>query len=228
MSIIFRRLKLSDVTRTSVRTLILGIESSCDDSGAAIIEPKTKKVIAEALASQSSAKFGGVIPTYAMKNHAINVPKVVEQVLKSCPIEDIDAVAVTTHPGLKGSLVIGRNYAQYLCHKYQKPMIPIHHMEAHALTPRLTNVVEFPYLVFLISGGHCILAFAQDIDKFLVLGQSMHEAPGEMLDKVARQLELHTISEDYRHFSGGKAIESLAKNGNPTSHEFSEPLAHYR
>ena len=117
----------------------------------------------EALEKQKSTQLGGVLPTFAMKSHAVNVPKVVDQVLQDVKIEDIDAIAVTNRPGLNGSLLMGRNYAQYLCYKFQKrtfeliivmytifnvitsfkiAMIPIHHMEAHALTPRLTNEVQ--------------------------------------------------------------------------------------
>ena len=108
---------------------------------------------------QKSTQLGGVLPTFAMKSHAVNVPRVVDKVLQKVKIEDIDAIAVTNRPGLNGSLLMGRNYAQYLCYKFKKrkwfvlpyfqwltyfttAMIPIHHMEAHALTPRLTNEVN--------------------------------------------------------------------------------------
>lgn len=218
--LIIRRSKLT-------RNLILGIESSCDDTGAAIIDPNTKNVLAESLLKQSHSRLGGVIPTVAMKRHAQALPKVVNEVLEKVPIENIDAVAVTNRPGLNGSLVMGRNYAQYLCYKYRKPLIPIHHMEAHALTVRLTHPVSFPFLVLLISGGHCLLAFAKDINDFQLLGQSIDNAPGEVFDKIARRLNIYQ-NYDFRDVPGGRAIEMLGQNGDPHAYELSQPLLNQR
>ena len=102
-------------------------------------------------------------------------------------------------------------------------MIPIHHMEAHALTARLTDPVQFPFMVMLISGGHCILAFAQEVNKFLILGTSTDTSPGVVLDKCARSLKLHD-REGFREISGGQAMEKMGKNGNPLAFPFPEPL----
>ena len=190
--------------------------------------PHSKEILTEALIKQSSAKLGGVLPTVAMKSHAQAVPKVVDQVLDKVDISQIEAIAVTNQPGLQGSLIMGRNYAQYLCKKHQKPMIPIHHMEAHALTARLTESLPFPFLTFLISGGHCILAFAREIQEFLILGHSLDSSPGELLDKIARRLKLHSVQSEFLHVSGGQAIQEMGESGNAQTFDFTEPCLRER
>uniref|UniRef100_V5H8L1 N(6)-L-threonylcarbamoyladenine synthase n=1 Tax=Ixodes ricinus TaxID=34613 RepID=V5H8L1_IXORI len=114
----------------------------------------------------------------------------------------MSAIAVTVRPGMSLSLLVGLNFARRLAAKHGKPLIPIHHMEAHALAVRLVQRVDFPYLVLLVSGGHCQLAVVRDIDDFLLLGQTMDDAPGETFDKVARRLKLTNLPE-CRGLSGG-------------------------
>jgi len=122
--------------------------------------------------------------------------------------------------------LIGTDYAKYLCMKYQVPMVPVHHMEAHALTARMITPVMFPFLVLLISGGHCLLALARDIDNYELLGSSVDNSPGEALDKCARNLKLHTLP-GMRDIHGGKVVELIAAKAK-TMVEFPVPMRHYR
>lgn len=122
----------------------------------------------------------------AQQLHRENIEQVVKEALgvSGVSVHELAAIATTIKPGLALSLEVGLQYSLNLVNKYQKPFIPIHHMEAHALTVRLTHHVEFPFLVLLLSGGHCILAVARGVSDFLLLGQSIDIAPGDMLDKV--------------------------------------------
>lgn len=141
---------------------------------------------------------------------------------------DIDAIAVTNRPGLSLSLHIGVRYAKYLSRTYCKPLIPIHHMEAHALTIRMGQSVDYPFLCLLASGGHCILTLVHSVDKFELLGQTMDDAPGEAFDKTARQLRLRNLAQ-FEGINGGAAIELAAqKSTNPMQFEFPLPLARQR
>ena len=160
--------------RLNIRTLILGIETSCDDTGVAVID-NNGQILADSIHSQTSSRMGGVIPTFAMNSHAANIHSLVTETLDKANVtpDKLSAVAVSNRPGLKGSLIVGTDYAKYLCLKHKLPMIPVHHMEAHALTARMINseLTQFPFLVLLISGGHCLIALARDIDKYSLLGE---------------------------------------------------------
>ncbi|XP_061464207.1 tRNA N6-adenosine threonylcarbamoyltransferase, mitochondrial [Rhineura floridana] len=210
--------------------IVLGIETSCDDTGAAVVD-ETGNILGEALHSQSEVhlKTGGIIPVVARQLHQENIARIVEQALSVSGVcaEELSAIATTVKPGLALSLGVGLDYSLELVEKYKKPFIPIHHMEAHALTVRLTNHVDFPFLVLLLSGGHCILAVAQGVSDFLLLGQTLDIAPGDMLDKVARRLSLQKHP-GYSGLSGGKGIEHLAQQGNMQHYEFRVPMEqHY-
>ncbi|KAJ8980046.1 hypothetical protein NQ317_012886 [Molorchus minor] len=198
---------------SSKRTIILGIETSCDDTGCAIVDSEGN-ILGEALHSQHLVHLnnGGIIPPIAQNLHRKHIESVVKQAIENSKLsfDDIDAIATTVKPGLPMSLSIGMKYGKYLCRKYRKPFMPIHHMEAHALTARMHDKsVEFPFLVLLISGGHCLLAVAKQVDKFLLLGESIDDAPGEAFDKMARRMKLRNILE-YAELSGGQAIELAA------------------
>ncbi|KAK5646034.1 hypothetical protein RI129_004498 [Pyrocoelia pectoralis] len=214
------------------RSLILGIETSCDDTGCAIVDSEGN-ILGEALNSQHliHLKHGGIIPPIAQDLHRRNIESVVTEALKtaSLNVNDVDAVATTVKPGLPLSLTIGTKYGKHLCQLYNKPFIPIHHMEAHALTARMhDNTLKFPFLVLLISGGHCLLAVAQAVDRFLLMGQSCDDAPGEVFDKMARRLKLKDIPE-YSKMSGGQAIEVAAsKATDPLQFHFTPTLLQYR
>ncbi|XP_076198316.1 tRNA N6-adenosine threonylcarbamoyltransferase, mitochondrial isoform X1 [Aptenodytes patagonicus] len=213
-----------------LRKLVLGIETSCDDTGAAVVDG-AGNVLGEALHCQKEVHLqaGGIIPVVAQQLHRENIEQVVKEALgvSGVSVHELAAIATTVKPGLALSLEVGLQYSLNLVSRYQKPFIPIHHMEAHALTIRLTHHVEFPFLVLLLSGGHCILAVAQGVSDFLLLGQSIDIAPGDMLDKVARRLSLRKHPE-CRSMAGGKAIEHLAQTGNRQQHTFRLPMQQYR
>ncbi|XP_023932712.1 probable tRNA N6-adenosine threonylcarbamoyltransferase, mitochondrial [Lingula anatina] len=201
---------------------VLGIETSCDDTGAAIVD-EDRNVLGEALNSQTQVhvQHGGIIPTVAQDLHKINIEDVVTEALEKAnmTIKDVDAIATTVKPGMGLSLRIGLEYGKKLVRESGKPFIPIHHMEAHALTVRLIEKVDFPYLVFLLSGGHCLLAVVRDVEDFLLLGTTLDDAPGDVYDKVARKLNLKLVPECHG-LSGGAAVELLAQKGDPTAFEF--------
>ncbi|XP_009484583.1 tRNA N6-adenosine threonylcarbamoyltransferase, mitochondrial isoform X1 [Pelecanus crispus] len=213
-----------------LRKLVLGIETSCDDTGAAVVDD-AGNILGEALRCQKEVHLqaGGIIPVVAQQLHRENIEQVVKEALSvsGVSVHELAAIATTVKPGLALSLEVGLQYSLNLVNRYQKPFIPIHHMEAHALTIRLTHHVEFPFLVLLLSGGHCILAVAQGVSDFLLLGQSIDIAPGDMLDKVARRLSLRKHPECHS-MAGGKAIEHLAQTGNRQQHTFRLPMQQYR
>ncbi|KAJ7395586.1 putative tRNA N6-adenosine threonylcarbamoyltransferase, mitochondrial [Pitangus sulphuratus] len=212
------------------RRLVLGIETSCDDTGAAVVDD-AGCVLGEALHCQKEVHLqtGGIIPVVAQQLHRENIEQVVEEALRvsGVSVPELAAVATTVKPGLALSLGVGLKYSLALVNRHQKPFIPIHHMEAHALTVRLTHHLEFPFLVLLVSGGHCLLAVAQGVSDFLLLGQSIDIAPGDMLDKVARRLSLRKHPECHS-MAGGQAIEHLAQTGNQERVVFRLPMKQHR
>lgn len=162
--------------------------------------------------------------------HRENIEGVVEKCIERSGVEirDLAAIAVTNRPGLPLSLLIGLRYAKYLARSHSKPLIPIHHMEAHALTARLTSQVDFPFLCLLASGGHCQLVLVKSLGEFFLLGETIDDAPGEALDKTARQINIHNLPE-YQSMSGGAAIEDAArKASNPQRFDFPLPLSSLR
>lgn len=143
-------------------------------------------------------------------------------------ISDLSGIAVTNRPGLPLSLIIGVRYAKHLARKYDKPLIPIHHMEAHALTALMNNNVKYPFLCLLASGGHSLLVYVKTVSEFFLLGDSLDDSPGELFDKISRDLKLRNIPE-YSWLSGGAAIEKAAKLAKcPARFEFPLPLARQR
>ncbi|XP_018428917.1 PREDICTED: probable tRNA N6-adenosine threonylcarbamoyltransferase, mitochondrial [Nanorana parkeri] len=210
--------------------VVLGIETSCDDTGAAVVD-EHGNILGEALLSQKDVhlKTGGIIPSVAQQLHRDNIDRVVNEAIVSSGISasKLSAIATTVKPGLALSLGVGLIYSLNLVKQYNKPFIPIHHMEAHALTVRLLHPVEFPFLVLLISGGHCLLAVANGVSDFLLLGQSIDEAPGDSLDKVARRLSL-IKHPDCSSMSGGQAIEHLSQFGDKTFCREIQPKSRHR
>ncbi|CAK1553762.1 unnamed protein product [Leptosia nina] len=208
-------------------SVVLGIETSCDDTGCAIID-SNGILHSETLLSQNviHLRYGGVNPLIARDLHRDNIELAVTETLNkaSMRIEDIDAIAVTLKPGLLFCLQIGVKYAKYLSKSFHKPLIPIHHMEAHALVARMHHNIDFPFLTLLISGGHCLLSLVRDVDDFLLLGETLDNAPGEVLDKVARRMKLRNLPE-YSVLPGGRAVELAAeKANNPYKFHFPIPL----
>ncbi|XP_023951438.2 tRNA N6-adenosine threonylcarbamoyltransferase, mitochondrial [Bicyclus anynana] len=210
---------------------ILGIETSCDDTGCAIVNEKGN-ILGASLYSQSIVhlRYGGVNPLIARDLHRENIEIVVNKALDEAKlnIKDIDAIAVTIKPGLLISLQIGVKYAIYLSRTYNKVLIPIHHMEAHALVARMFHEISFPFLTLLISGGNSLLALVKDVNDFLLLGDTLDNAPGEVLDKAARRMKLRNIPA-YSKLAGGQAIEMAARlSTNPYLFKFPLPLVRNR
>ncbi|XP_075036132.1 tRNA N6-adenosine threonylcarbamoyltransferase, mitochondrial isoform X2 [Mixophyes fleayi] len=223
------RVFLHDMVKCS--RVVLGIETSCDDTGAAVVD-ENGKILGESLISQKEVhlKTGGIIPTMAQQLHRDNIDRVVNAAIISSGLSfsDLSAIATTLKPGLALSLEVGLTYSLNLVKQYNKLFIPIHHMEAHALTIRLLYPVEFPFLVLLISGGHCILAVVNGVTDFLLLGQSIDSAPGDVLDKVARRLSLMKHPE-CSSMSGGQGIEHLAQYGDKMLFsKLSVPMSQHR
>ena len=206
-------------SRDSRYLRVLGIESSCDDTGAAVVD-SNGVILGEALNSQTAlhVDMGGVMPYVAQDLHAANIDGVVTEALRNAQVDisEVDAIACTNRPGLVMSLRVGLNYAKKLVERTKKPFIPVHHMRAHALTVRMIENVEFPFLVLLLSGGHCLLAVAQGVDDFLILGSARDAAPGDAFDKTARELKLKKVPQCYG-LSGGASVELMARSGDPTA-----------
>ena len=194
--------------------LILGIESSCDDAAAAVLEterPGSAKVRATAVASQDDIHraYGGVVPELASRNHLLTIQPVVERALAAagCALGDIDGIAVTRGPGLVGSLLVGLMYAKGLAHATGLPMVGVNHIEGHLLAPMLEYQVAMPYLALVVSGGHTALFVAEDFGRYRKLGATRDDAAGEAFDKVAKLMGLG--------YPGGRVIDEMARRGDP-------------
>jgi len=191
--------------------LILGIESSCDETAVAIIK-NGREIIANVVASQieSHKRFGGVVPEIASRHHVEQITIVIEEALAQAKIsmEDIDAIAVTEGPGLVGALLIGVNAAKALAFASQKPLVPVHHIAGHIYANRLITEFKFPLLALVVSGGHTELVYMKEHGHFEVIGETRDDAAGEAYDKVARTLNMP--------YPGGPHIDRLAHEGSPT------------
>ncbi|KAJ8024495.1 putative tRNA N6-adenosine threonylcarbamoyltransferase, mitochondrial [Holothuria leucospilota] len=204
------------LSETSHGRLVLGIETSCDETGAAVVD-EDGLILGEGLHSQKGVhvKNGGVIPPLAQNLHQQFIDEVVQSALRGSGValKDLSAVATTTRPGLALCLRVGLEYSKELVKTTGLPFIPVHHMEAHALTVRMIDKsISFPYLVLLVSGGHCILAVAKGVGDFIILGETRDSAPGEAFDKIARRLKLQHHPK-CKNMGGGQAMETLAKEG---------------
>jgi len=216
----------------STHARILGIESSCDETAAAVVEDG-RTILSSVVASQADlhARFGGVFPEVASRQHVRTIYKIVEQALQQAHLDlgDVDAIAVTRGPGLPGSLVVGLNTAKGLALASGLPLIGINHLEAHIYSawldwPRGTNAIEvgssmslkpephFPLLALVVSGGHTELVLVRDHLKYAHLGGTLDDAAGEAFDKVARLLGLA--------YPGGPSIQRAAEGGNPRAFDF--------
>ena len=202
---------------------ILGIESSCDDTAAAVVRGVVggaAQVLSSVVVGQTElhAAFGGVVPEIAARAHVEKLDVSVMQALAEADMSmtDIDAIAVTAGPGLIGGVVSGVMLAKGLSAATGIPIYGVNHLAGHALTPRLTDGVEFPYLILLVSGGHCQFLIASGPQEFRRLGGTIDDAPGEAFDKVARLIGLSQ--------PGGPMIEKAAKSGDPTRFKLPRPL----
>ncbi len=203
--------------------LTLGIETSCDETAAAVVrrdDASGGEVVSNVVLSQvdQHAAFGGVVPEIAARAHVEALDRVIAAALTdaSVTLGDIDCVGATAGPGLIGGLLVGLTTAKALCWAADTPLYAINHLEGHALTPRLTDSVAFPYLLLLMSGGHTQLVSVEGLGDYRLLGGTIDDAVGEAFDKTAKLLGLG--------YPGGPAVENLARDGNATRFDLPRPL----
>jgi N6-L-threonylcarbamoyladenine synthase len=200
---------------------VLGIETSCDETGIAIYDGNSNQIIAEKLFSQAAkhSDYGGVVPELASRDHVRKLIPLLSDTIKESGInaDALDGIAYTAGPGLRGPLLTGAALAQALGLGWGIPCIGVHHMEAHLLINLLEDPApSFPFLTLLISGGHCLIIRADDFGEYEVLGQSRDDAVGEAFDKVAKLLNLG--------YPGGPKIEELATRGDPNAFNLPRPM----
>lgn len=203
--------------------LLLGLESSCDDTGAAVVRARAgaaPEILSSIIAGQTAlhAAYGGVVPEIAARAHAEKLDHCVEEALEAAGVslDMLDAVAVTAGPGLIGGVLSGVMCAKGIAAGAGLPLIGVNHLAGHALTPRLTDGLAFPYLMLLVSGGHCQFLIARNSDEFSRIGGTIDDAPGEAFDKAAKLLGLPQ--------PGGPAVEAEAATGDPKRFAFPRPL----
>ena len=197
---------------------ILGIESSCDDTAASVV--RGTKVLSSVVYGQTSlhADFGGVVPEIAARAHAEKLDHCIEEALAKAglTLDGLDGIAVTAGPGLIGGVLSGVMCAKGLSAATGLPLIGVNHLAGHALTPRLTDQIPYPYLMLLVSGGHCQFLIVEAHDRFQRIGGTIDDAPGEAFDKTARLLGLPQ--------PGGPSVEKAAKTGDPKRFSLPRPL----
>lgn len=199
--------------------IVLGIETSCDETAAALVN-SDKHILSNVIHAQieDHQPYGGVVPEIAARNHLVHIDSVINKALADAQMSlvDVDAIAVTAGPGLIGGVMVGVMVAKAMAATLNKPFIAVNHLEGHALTARLTDSVDFPHLLMLMSGGHCQILMVQGLGDYTVLGKTIDDAAGEAFDKVAKSLDL-----DY---PGGPQVERLAKTGDVKRFLLPRPL----
>jgi len=203
--------------------LVLGIESSCDETGVALFDPVCGRVVAEALHSQIAlhAPYGGVVPELASRNHIRCGLRLTEQVLHDAGAtrDHVQAIAYTQGPGLAGALLVGAQLGASLAMAWGKPVIPVHHMEGHLLSPLLADPAPaFPFVALLVSGGHTQLMRVDGVGRYELLGDTIDDAAGEAFDKSAKLLGLA--------YPGGPLLARLAESGDASAFAIPRPLLH--
>ena len=205
---------------------VLGLETSCDETGLAIFDSDQRHqpnqgLVGQVLYSQIAlhATYGGVVPELASRDHIRKLVPLLQQLLDDCQLKktDIDAIAFTKGPGLVGALMTGALFGRSLAMALDIPAIGVHHMEGHLLAPLLgVNPPDFPFVALLVSGGHTMLVEVKGIGQYEILGESIDDAAGECFDKAAKMLELP--------YPGGPNISRLAQTGNPLAYELPRPM----
>ena len=199
--------------------VILGIESTCDETAAAVVQDG-KTVVSNVIATsvQEQALYGGVVPEIASRRHAESISGVVDKALADAglTIGEVDGVAVTFAPGLIGAVLVGVNYAKGLAYAAGKPLIPVHHLRGHIAANYLTHPdLQPPFLCLVASGGHSHIVMVEDWCRYRVLGRTVDDAAGEAFDKVARTLGLP--------YPGGPSVAAAAKQGDPHAYKLPTP-----
>ncbi len=202
--------------------IVLGIESSCDETGLALFDTN-RGLLAHALHSQIKlhAEYGGVVPELASRDHIRRALPLLEQTLSQADIapSEIDAIAYTQGPGLAGALLVGASFGCSLALALDKPVIGVHHLEAHLLSPLLSkNPPSFPFVALLVSGGHTQLMQVDGVGEYTLLGETLDDAAGEAFDKSAKLLGLG--------YPGGPEVSLLAESGDPSTHHLPRPMLH--
>jgi N6-L-threonylcarbamoyladenine synthase len=207
------------------KTLILGIESSCDETAVAIIEENDKgqpSILSNIVSSQVDVhkEFGGVVPELAARSHIEKIDLIAKRAIDESKIKltDISAVAATAGPGLIVCLTVGLSFGKTIALSLKKPFIAVNHLEGHALSPKLNSKIDYPYLLLLISGGHSQFLSVQGLGKYKRLGTTIDDALGEAFDKTAKLLGIE--------FPGGPQIEVYAKKGDPKKYVLPKPIFH--
>jgi len=199
--------------------IALGIETSCDETAVGLVN-SNKKILAHRVSSQvkDHEVYGGVVPEVAARAHLSLLPGLLKQVFNDANIQpsEVDAIAATTGPGLIGGVVVGAMAAKAMAASLNKPFIAVNHLEGHALTARLIEDIPFPFVLLLVSGGHCQVTLVKNVGQYQVLGETLDDAVGECFDKVAKMLGLA--------YPGGPHIEKIAVHGNPKAFEFPKPM----
>jgi N6-L-threonylcarbamoyladenine synthase len=203
--------------------IILGIESSCDDTAAAVVSDAVQgaaRILGEGTASQLAehGPYGGIVPELAARAHILHLHRTIERSLGEAglALRDIDAVAATAGPGLIGGLLVGLTMGKTIALALKKPLIAVNHLEGHALTARLLYDTAFPYLLLLVSGGHCQLLSVEGVGRYVRIGTTIDDAAGEAFDKTAKLLGLG--------FPGGPEIERIASGGNAGRFPLPRPM----
>ncbi len=200
-------------------SLILGIESSCDETGIAVYDDVNEKIVSESLFSQVDIhqQYGGVMPEIASRHHLKKIVPLLQKCLSQDGIllSDIDIFSYTAGPGLNGALLVGTVFANTLAYMFNKPSLPIHHLEGHILSPLLGEIkqIEYPYLVLLVSGGHTQLILVKAVGNYTIVGDTLDDAAGEAFDKTAKMLGFSYPGgiQIAQHASHGKANYNLPR-----------------
>src|SRR5579871_74665 len=199
--------------------IVLGIETSCDETAAALVDDG-RHILAETVLSQldEHRPYGGVVPEIAARSHLDHLDRLIERTMSDAGVgfADLAAVAATGGPGLIGGVMVGVMMGKAICAVHQLPFIAVNHLEGHALTARLTDAVAFPYLLLLVSGGHCQLLLVEALGRYRRLGTTIDDAAGEAFDKAAKLLDLG--------YPGGPALEAAATGGNPDAVALPRPM----
>ena len=203
--------------------LVLGIETTCDETAAAVVERKADgsgRILSNVVRSQTEehARFGGVVPEIAARAHVDLLDGIIDRAMKDAGVgyEQLSAVAAAAGPGLIGGVIVGLTTAKAIAMVHNTPLIAVNHLEAHALTPRLTTALAFPYCLFLASGGHTQIVAVAGVGQYIRLGTTLDDAMGEAFDKVAKMLGLP--------YPGGPQVERVADGGDPTRFAFPRPM----
>src|SRR5579863_2225668 len=205
------------------RTLVLGIETTCDETAAAVVErlgDGTAKILSNVVRSQTEehAIYGGVVPEIAARAHVDLLDGIIDTAMKDARVDfyQLSAVAAAAGPGLIGGVIVGLTTAKAIAMVHNTPLIAVNHLEAHALTPRLTCALAFPYCLFLASGGHTQIVAVTGVGQYVRLGTTVDDAMGEAFDKVAKMLALP--------YPGGPQVERAALGGDPKRFAFPRPM----